>query len=279
LAVNTNPMNGMVTDNVAGAFPVMFRAVDQLIDGTRLWELEATNTYGAYQLMTIGGLGEAALGGSAAPDASGAAADAGATADPADAGAAAVADGGLGAEAGAGSGAADAASGSPLASASGSLHDRLRAIRALPGLLSRGGLVRAVFVPTLLEPRGQGASGYTFDPANMLRLFVLGERTFLESDPEAVLRGLGWHEVASWLRPRLDSLKADARDRGRRFESWAKSGEAQARYREHREEQWDECFVTCCQQSLPLEPQCDQDLIADSDLAAVRPRMFWEPAQ
>jgi hypothetical protein len=140
-----------------------------------------------------------------------------------------------------------------------------------PSLVTRAGLLTAVFAPEKLEPSGASTDNYQFDPLMMLGLFLLGERTFLESDPRELLGTLGWTTVREHLdNARLDAWKKDASARVTEYNARFADQAFRQKYRDKRKSTFDDCMKTCGD-DLRVSAACDVDPLAPWDLAKLRP--------
>jgi hypothetical protein len=143
-----------------------------------------------------------------------------------------------------------------------------------PSLFTRAGLMTAVFAPEKIEPASATSDAYQFDPFAMLGLFLLGERTFVESDPRELLGDLGWITVRDHLdNQRLAAWKKDVAARVDAYLARARDAAWTARYREQRKARFDDC-IRRCDQDLTVTAACDVDPLVPLDLARLRPRPF-----
>ncbi|APR76742.1 Hypothetical protein A7982_02089 [Minicystis rosea] len=140
-----------------------------------------------------------------------------------------------------------------------------------PSLFTRAGLLSAVYVPEKVEPASAAADAYQFDPFMMLGLFLLGERTFVESDPRELLGDLGWITVRDQLdNQRLSAWKKDVAARVDAYRARAADASFMKRYRSLRKSHFDDC-IRRCDQDLTVTAACDEDPLVAWDLARLRP--------
>jgi hypothetical protein len=140
-----------------------------------------------------------------------------------------------------------------------------------PSLFTRAGLLTAVYAPEKLEPAGAASDAYQFDPFMMLGLFLLGERTFVSSDPRGLLGDLGWTTVRDHLdAARVAAWKKDVEGRVAAYRARFDDAAFRKRWTTRRKGLFDDCMRRC-DESVQVTQECDVDLLAQEDLAKLRP--------
>lgn len=144
-----------------------------------------------------------------------------------------------------------------------------------PSAFSRAGLLTSIWVPEKLEPTGATTDAYQFDPLMMLGLFLLGERTFVESLPRDRLGELGWSTVREYLdNATLAKWQKDVAARAETWRARAADAAFMDGYRKARKSRFDDC-IRLCDQDLTVTPACDVDTLVSVDLAKLRPAPFY----
>ncbi len=137
--------------------------------------------------------------------------------------------------------------------------DRIQMINERPGYTAAGlNAIWSAFLPES-APASIAADAYTFNPATMLGLFLVGEQTMLGT-AEAVLAGLEWRHTLQAIRVGGASsiLSQERAGVAQRYLGWSQfmAGPDRTAYDRDREHAFDAC-MRYCGQGRNSDPQCN----------------------